>query len=78
VNTLPEATIAAFEDHGTVARTIDTDVEVAADVMRRLSGLGIDMDDVGLTLEIEGVAAFRESFRGVIAALAAKLPVHAR
>ena len=58
VNTLPEATIAAFEDHGTLARTIDTGVEEAAEVMRRLAAVGIDMDDVGLTLEDNGVASF--------------------
>lgn len=72
VNTLPEATIAAFEDHGTVARTIDTDVEAAAGVMTRLARLGIDMDDVGRTLEDQGVASFHDSFRHVLSALEAK------
>ena len=47
VNTLPEATITAFEDHGTVARTIDTDVDDAHAVMSELLAAGIDMDDVG-------------------------------
>ena len=74
VNTLPEATIAAFEDHGTLARTIDTYVQEAAEVMRRLGAVGVDMDDVGMTLEDEGVAAFHRSFQGVLAALAAKIP----
>src|SRR3954447_13250915 len=54
VNTLPEATIAAFTDHGTLARTIDTRVDDAADVMRRLAAVGVDMHDVGLTLEDQG------------------------
>ena len=49
VSTLPERTIRAFEDHGQVARTIDSGVEEAGDVMRGLSDAGIDMDDVGLT-----------------------------
>ena len=72
VNTLPEGTIAAFEDHGTLARTIDVDVDGAAAVMRRLAAVGVDMDDVALTLEDEGVAGFRASDQQVIAALAAK------
>ena len=38
--------------------------------MRRLAALGVDMDDVGLTLENQGVASFHESFREVLAALA--------
>ena len=40
--------------------------------MRRLAAVGIDMDDVGLTLEAEGVAGFHESFHQLLAALAAK------
>ena len=72
VNTLPEVTIAAFTDHGTLARTIDNDVDEAAEVMRRLAAAGIDMDDVGLALEEQGVAGFHTSSRRVLAALAAK------
>jgi transaldolase len=72
VNTLPETTIAAFEDHGTLARTIDTDVDGAATVMRRLAAVGADMHDVGLTLENQGVAGFHTSYQEVLAALAAK------
>lgn len=72
VNTLPEPTIAAFEDHGTVARTIDTGVPEAAEVMRRLAAAGIDMADVGLTLEDNGVAGFHQSFQDMLKGLAAK------
>jgi transaldolase len=72
VNTLPEATIAAFEDHGTVARTIDGDVGEATAVMDRLGDVGIDIDDVGHTLEEQGVASFHESFAHVLSAMEAK------
>jgi transaldolase len=72
VNTLPEATIAAFTDHGTLARTIDVGVDEAAEVMRRLAAVGVDMDDVGLTLEDHGIAGFHTSYQQVLAALAAK------
>jgi transaldolase len=72
VNTLPEVTIAAFADHGTLARTIDVGVDEAAEVMRRLAAVGVDMDDVGLTLEDQGVAGFHTSYQQVIDALAAK------
>jgi transaldolase len=72
VNTLPEVTIAAFEDHGTLARTIDTGVEQGAEVMRRLTAVGVDMDDVGITLEDQGIAGFHESYRQVHSALTAK------
>ena len=72
VNTLPEPTIAAFEDHGTVARTVDTGIDDAEAVRDALRDVGIDMDDVGRTLEDEGIAAFEQSFAHVLDALAAK------
>jgi transaldolase len=72
VNTLPEATIAAFEDHGTLTRAIDADVDEATDGMQRLAAAGVDMNDVGLTLEEKGVASFHESFQEVLAALGTK------
>jgi transaldolase len=71
VNTLPAAAIAAFEDHGRVDRAVDAGVSDAANTMDRLSQLGIDMDDVGRTLEEQGVASFHESFAHVLAALEA-------
>jgi len=72
VTTLPEVTIAAFEDHGEVRRTLDTDVDVAREVLRRLGAVGIDMDAVGSTLEAEGISSFHESFQGVLRALDTK------
>ncbi len=72
VNTLPEATIAAFEDHGTVARTLDEDVEEAERVLEQLAAVGVDMADVARTLETEGVATFTASFDGLVETLEAK------
>ncbi len=72
VNTLPEATIAAFEDHGTVARTIDQDVEEAERVLEELADVGVDMADVAGTLETEGVATFTASFDGLVETLETK------
>ncbi|NNE74590.1 MAG: transaldolase, partial [Acidimicrobiales bacterium] len=56
VNTLPDATLVAFLDHGTVARTIDTDVSGASDVLASLAAIGVDLDDVTDLLESQGVA----------------------
>jgi transaldolase len=72
VNTMPEQTIAAFEDHGTIERTVDRDVEEAEGVFSRLEALGIDMEDVGRVLEEEGVASFSKSFDELIEALERK------
>ena len=72
VNTMPEQTIAAFEDHGTSIRTLDAGIDEAKDVFDGLKRLGVDMDDVGTTLEDEGVSGFAKSYDGLLAALAVK------
>lgn len=74
VNTLPEATLHAFADHGTVSRTITRDTDVARSEWDALASLGIDVDNVALRLEEDGVASFIQSFDDLIAALAAKAP----
>lgn len=72
VNTMPEATIEAFLDHGTVARTVDADPGAAEAVLDQLGSVGVDLDDVAAVLEEQGVAAFAKSFDELIAALDAK------
>jgi transaldolase len=69
VNTLPEATLEAFADHGTLARTIDADVTDADAVWLGLEEVGVDMDDVAAQLEREGVDSFVKSFDELIDAL---------
>ena len=69
VNTMPDSTLDAFADHGTVARTVDADLEEAKATLRRLEELGVDLDDVTRTLEDEGVAAFSKSFDELIQSL---------
>jgi transaldolase len=69
INTMAEATIVAFEDHGTVARTIDTGMGEATDVVQNLCAVGVDMDDVGRSLEDQGVAGFHQSFTDLLITL---------
>lgn len=69
VNTLPDATLDAFVDHGTVARTVDADFDAAEKVWVALADVGIDMDGVAATLETEGVQSFQAAFDELIAAL---------
>jgi transaldolase len=72
INTLTEATIAAFEDHGTVAATVGADAEEARRTLDRLESIGVSMADVGRTLEDEGVASFTKSFDDLVSTLEAK------
>ena len=72
VNTMPEGTLEAFEDHGTLARTVDADLDAAARTLDRIREVGVDLDDVSRVLEDQGVAAFAKSFDELIASLSAK------
>ncbi len=72
VNTLPDATIAAFEDHGKVERTVDRDPDAAQAVLDRLQDIGIDLADVSRVLEEEGVAAFAKAYDELLAVLVSK------
>jgi transaldolase len=72
VNTMPDATIDAFVDHGTVRRSIDDGVEEARRALEQLSAVGIDMEDVSQRLEDEGVATFSKSFDELLQRLADK------
>ena len=72
VNTLPDATIEAFDDHGTSARTIDEGVTHAELVWRQLADVGVDMEDVAAKLERDGVASFQKSFDDLLDALSIK------
>jgi transaldolase len=72
VNTMPDATLAAFDDHGALARTIDADPAADRAIVERLAGIGIDLEDVAATLEDEGVASFAKSYDELLGTLAAK------
>ena len=69
VNTMPDATVEAFLDHGTVARTVDDGAVEAKDVLDQLERLGISLADVSATLETEGVSAFVKSFDELLQSL---------
>lgn len=72
VNTMPDPTVEAFADHGTVARTVDADFGAAKAHLDRLASIGIDLGDVARVLEEEGVASFSKSFDELLASMAEK------
>jgi transaldolase len=72
VNTMPEETIRAFQDHGLVAETLTTDIAAAHNLFHDLRAAGIDYDDVVDTLEREGVQKFSDSFEELMDGIKAK------
>lgn len=62
VDTMPEETIRAYQDHGQPAARLELDIDEAHDVLAALERAGVDYDDVTATLEREGVETFAASF----------------
>jgi transaldolase len=74
VNTMPEETIRAFQDHGEVhGDTVENDLEAARTLLHeQLPAVGVDYDDVVATLEKEGVEKFADSFKELLDGVGAK------
>jgi transaldolase/glucose-6-phosphate isomerase len=69
VNTLPLATLHAFNDHGKVAETVTQGVEEARAQLRRLAQLGIDLEQVCKKLTGDGLELFSKALDGLLAAI---------
>ena len=69
VNTVPPATLDAFNDHGKVESRIRHDVPGARAVIARLTALGVPAEALIGELEGEGVQAFGKSFDDLLGAL---------
>ena len=74
VNTVPDATLRAFADHGVVrGSTVEEDVEGARRVLEQLAAAGVDLDNITeQRLVTEGVKSFADSFDKLIAQLRKK------
>jgi len=72
VNTMPEETIHAFQDHGEVALTLERHLDEATRLFEQLAEAGIDYDDVVRVLEEEGVQKFADSFAELLDGIRAK------
>ena len=72
VNTMPLETIEAFQDHGTVANTLEEGLDEAHALFEELETAGVSYDDVVETLEREGVQKFSDSFAELLGGIEAK------
>jgi transaldolase len=70
INTMPEHTLRAFADHGTVARTLDADPDAAE---RMLAAAGLDLAAVTAQLEREGVRSFCDSYHQLLGCIERKI-----
>jgi transaldolase/glucose-6-phosphate isomerase len=74
VNTVPEATINAFRDHGVVRPGAVTEhVEGALAMLDELPSLGVDLDAITDELLVKGLDAFEEDFAALIGTIEEKV-----
>ncbi len=79
VNTMPEKTIDAVADHGVVTGDTITGTGAAAqEVFDKLSAVGIDLPDVFVVLEDEGVDKFEKSWQELLDATQEQLDAAAK
>ena len=67
INTLPDATLSAFREHGRAALTLEQDLDRARQVFADLGRYGILMGEIGDELQKDGVKLFQQSFDQLIA-----------
>ena len=72
VNTMPDATLTAFLEHGTAIESIENEIEEARAAVSALEAGGISMEAVTTQLMHDGVTAFANSFDELIENIAAK------
>ena len=72
VNTMPDATLTAFLEHGVAAEALEQDVEGSETALRSIEQAGISMEQVTAKLLEDGVKAFADSFDQLLANIEGK------
>jgi transaldolase len=72
VNTMPEATLEAFEDHGNVGAALAADGGDGEVVLAAYAEAGIDVGALALRLQREGEAAFVKSWNDLMDCISSK------
>jgi len=66
VNTVPDATLVAFRDHGIAQRSLDQATDAATEQLAAISALGIDLEQVGQDLQTAGLAQFETAYADLL------------
>lgn len=70
VNTVPDATLLAFRDHGQARLSLGDDAEAAQAVLAQLARHGIELDTIGNDLLSKGLTQFEQAHANLLALLA--------
>jgi transaldolase len=74
IDTIPDKTLEAFAEHGRLRGPMAVDGGDADAELARLVASGIDVDALAAELQRDGAQAFVESWRGLLARIATKIP----
>jgi transaldolase len=72
INTMPDATLAAFARHGAINKPLADDGIEAAAMLDRFRAAGIDIDALAAQLQRDGAQAFGKSWDSLMSGIAAK------
>jgi transaldolase len=75
INTMPEKTLYAFADHGTIDRTMDAGLDDAGHVLAQAEHAGLDLRRITTQLEREAVQSFCDSYDELLGSIEHKLDV---
>jgi transaldolase len=73
INTMPEATLRGFADHGDATRAFDPSSPLPRETLRRAAEAGLDLTALTTELEQDGVRSFCDSYRDLLACIETKL-----
>ena len=72
VNTMPDATLKALDDHGDIGATLPTDGGDGEEVLAQFAKAGIDVDRLAAQLQEDGAKSFDKSWSDLLAVIDAK------
>ncbi|MGV0999153.1 MAG: transaldolase [Fluviibacter sp.] len=66
VNTVPDATLMAFREHGVAQQRLALDIDAAHEQLAAINALGIDLEHVGSTLQQAGLQQFETAYADLL------------
>jgi transaldolase len=72
IDTIPEKTLLAFADHGTLSGTLPPDGGDCETVLSEFRAAGINLDQLAADLQLKGAKSFAESWQKLLDAIASK------
>lgn len=73
IDTVPEKTLLAFADHGTLDDLLEPDYAVAEHMIAAIAAVGVDVDALGESLQRQGAKSFSADWAALLEAITARI-----